>query len=320
MKNIDTVKYCKSCNFSLTGGVSVPPEIQKNSGDELKSINSDAAAGTVDSKSDEPSFKNIPHDINEKKADANIAVSANKEDDFSDLISSGHETDSSAAETIEIVSKNEEPAIIETSHSKEPYYKNKSAVQSVNVNIIEEKEPKRLFNSNFQRNILPRLLQIFFIGGFLTFIAIGIYVYWIMELPEYYDTFHMRVESSKNFYDTITQLNVAENARKNPRLQMQYDEIKFNYLHKYVKWHVYVLDYATFPDNSKVIISSKKQLKDVETHKILLHLSKDFRLRNQNLKVTANKTLQIIGRIISWKRDNATNSFEIQLYNSEIIE
>ncbi|MEZ7891847.1 MAG: hypothetical protein QMC67_08865 [Candidatus Wallbacteria bacterium] len=313
MKNIDTLKYCKSCNFCLDGGIEARPGI-KSKDNEKQAIKPAAE------KISKPSIhnKDTAQESNAGK------ISENKENDFSDLIHSGAETiiEDTESENIEVVSKSEEPVSVDTGANKNTYYKSTGAAQVINVNIIEEKQPKHFFSDNFQRNVLPRLLQIAFIFSFLLFVSACAYVYSIMDLPQYYDTFHMRVESAKNFFDTITQLNVCENAKKSASLKLQYDEIRFNYLNKYFKWNLYVLNSEESPDGSKIILTVKKQLKDTEKHTIILYLSKNFQMKRKklNLKITENKAHQITGRIIDWKRDNVTRNFEIQLYNCEVLD
>lgn len=302
MKNVDTLSACKGCRKPLDG--SAPADIPS------------PPAGRVGAAA-------------EKNKPPAAGPAAENFDDLvqSDLTEGG--ADASMAEQVEVVRESEdEPA--EAQGIPAGY---KQGTVHINVKTIDGDERKTLLSKNFQHNILPRLMQIFAGVLFLAAIAVGAVIYSIMDLPEYYNKFHMRSETAKSFIETIAHLTVAENARdasKDPKIrnsmqrnQManQYEDIAASYLNKYFRWMVYAEKFETIPGKKNlVMLAAKTRATDNSVQYIRMNLNDEMvrRIPREGLSKYNRTSVTVKGRIIGWKRSADKASIEIEAYDSEL--
>jgi len=316
MKNVDTLICCKSCRKPLDGSVEIqasgPPVTPKKNAIGP----SGAAGGTVQAG---------PQDA---------AAGQNRDSgDFSDLIHADMTeggADSSVLEQVEVVRETGEDAEPSETSTPAGY---KTGTTHVNVKLIDDKERKELLSRNFRQNIIPRLLQILAAIILLAAIAAGAVVYNIMDLPQYYNYFHMRTETTKSFTETLDHLRVAENARaasmapkgKNSALQAQMEnqleDITFSYKNKYFTWTVYAESFETVPGRKNIcMLAAKTKAADKNPNFIRLEFNNDMmkRVPREGMSKFNKRSVIVKGRIIGWKRSIDGTSIEINAYDAEI--
>ena len=322
MKNLESVAVCKSCKGSISndGGVTI--------------IDESLLAGVSAAKKEVKTVPAVKTAIDEKnlapaktvKAQAPETKDAPKSGDgltFDDLIEDGlgaEESDKGALEAMEVVREtSEETAVDEDDRLGR---KSSSGVQFVKVK--EEKEPEGLFSLNFRRNILPRLFSIFFFGSLLLFIIAGIVVYNIMDMPQYYNYFHLRADLTKTFPEALKQLKVFENAKNNVGLKFQLDEITGVIQNKYCKWMIVVskAEKINDPSGRKNVyrLDVRESFRARENHYLTVCLNEKMlkKLKGQNFKINSEQTVTISGRITGWSRF-AGPSLNIDVYDFETL-
>jgi len=289
MKNVQSVKVCKSCQKPVDEAEPV----------ELKPVKAE----------------NIEQ-INKAKPPA---------EGFGDLIeggSSGDASDSSELDSIEVVRDDPyEQALPEKSINV-----SRGARGLDHIRIIEKEDPKEEAASNFRRNILPRLIQIFLLAVFLISAGTCFFIYKIMDLPQYYNYFHMRKECSKSFSEAVVQLNVCENARKDVKLNFQVSEIENNFLNGYVLWKVLVMGVNQITSDplsrNAYLLTVKSERAAKNSHFIRLYLNDKManKLKKKPFTFKEPRSMAINGRIIAWSRSSDGVTLEIEIYDAEIVE
>lgn len=289
MKNVESVKVCKSCQKPVDEAEPV----------ELKPVKAE----------------------NIERASKAKPLS----EGFSDLIeggNSGDVSDSSELDSIEVVRDDPyEQALPESSINVSRGTKGLD-----HIRIIEKQDPKEEAASNFRRNILPRLIQIFLISVLLISAGTCYFIYKIMDLPQYYNYFHMRKECSKSFSEAAVQLNVCENARKDVKLNFQVAEIENNFLNGYVLWKVLVMGVKQITDDplskNVYLLTVKAERAANNNHFIRLYINDKMaaKLKKRAFIFKEPRSMTLNGRVIAWSRSSDGVTLEIDLYDAEIVE
>ncbi len=307
MKILESARICKGCQNPVSNASII--ELKSYSSDKSNDFaNKISAAG--DSKKE-----------NDKAAGGLPDISIT----FDDLVEDGLGTaadDASSLDQIEVVRDYGD----ESERPENNIKLSKNAKGVTHVNIIEKKEPEGIYSSNFQRNVIPRLIQIFVISVIIIIITVGIVIYNIMDLPQHYNTFHMRKENSKSFSEALIQLNVCENARLNPALNFQVSEIENSFLNSYVIWKVMVSKIERVMDDplskNVFVLSVRSDRNSKVFHYIRLYLNDKMSnyLKKKVFIIKEEKSISIHGRIIGWARSSDRSAIEIDIYDAEIME
>lgn len=335
MKIIQSAKVCKSCQKPVDNAVLVElkPVSAENAFLVKRSSGSSAAGPAVagfNAGYERPAKPAADAAAKKEKALINGAVKSEPAATFDDLIDGGldfsdneddYGGDASILEQIQVVREPEDD-----DESEDKIKLSKGAKGLTHVKIIEKKEPEGIYGSNFQRNILPRLIQIFVLIVIAAIIGTGFFIYKIMDLPEYYNTFHMRKENSKSFSEALVQLNVCENARPNPTLGFQVSEIEGSFLNSYILWKAIVskVEHITSDPVSKntYILTVKPDRTAKNFHLIRMYMNPKMvkKIKKQAFTFKGEKPMTVHGRIVGWARSSDRASFEIEVYDAEITE
>jgi hypothetical protein len=331
MKIIQSAKVCKSCQKPVDNAA--PVELKSVSAENAPSVKRSAeapAAGPAiagyDAGRERPVKPAADAAAKKEKSLLNDAVKSEPAVTFDDLIEGGLDSggdgdDASILEQIEVV---REPKDDEENEDK---IKLSRSVKGItHVNIIEKKEPGGIHSSNFQRNIVPRLIQIFVLIVLVAIIGTGIFIYKIMDLPQYYNIFHMRKENSKSFGEALIQLNVCENARANPTLGFQVSEIENSFLNSYVMWKAIVakVDRITSDPLSKntymLTVKPDRTAKNFHFIRMYMNSKMAAKIKKKDFTLNEERPMAIHGRIIGWTRSSDRAYMEIEIYDAEITE
>jgi len=314
MKNLETVTVCKSCKKPIADdGVTVIDE----------SFLADIAEAKKEIKPVQ-AVKPVKPVVDEKKLSAarETAKAPAESLTFDDLIEDGlgaAESDKSALEAMEVV---RETSGEETPDDDRLGRRASEGVQF--VKIKEEKEPEGFLSLNFTRNILPRLFTIFLTVSLLLILIAGIISYNIMDIPEYYNYFHLRSDLTKTFPESLKQLKVFENAKTNAGLKFQLDEIIGVILNKYFKWMIVVskAEKINDPSGRKNVyrLEIRESFRGREYHYMTVQFNEKMlkKLKGQNFKIDSEQTVTATGRITGWGRFAGT-SINIDVYDFEIL-
>lgn len=325
MKIIQSAKVCKSCQKPVEEAAVV--ELKTIAADGLKkpmptSADASTGDGVVPGKAAGGAglTEKTPASGPEKKSgpaggDSGIT--------FDDLVEGGlSETeDGSSFEQMEVVR--------DTGDDKPPEPGIKMSRGSgglAHINIIEKAEPTGFVSSNFQRRVLPRLIQIFMLLLLIAFISAGVFIYNVMDLPEYYNSFHMRMENSKSFGEALIQLNVCENARQDVKLGFQVSEIEKSFKNSYVMWKVIVSQVTPITSDplSKhtYVLMAKPDRLAKSPHFIRMYMNAKMigKIKRKPFVLKEERSMTVSGRIIAWARSRDRQSLEIELYDAEIVE
>lgn len=331
MKILQSAKTCKGCQKAV--GDAPVVELKPFSPDEGRQAGKQAAVLSGGGNAGQPSSKKPSEKTAVEKAGPAEAEKRQPEPEarasdagvtFDDLIESGLSggDDGQALDQIEVVrdAEDEKPPDpgIRTS---------KGAGGLAHISIIEKEDPKGMeAGSNFRRNVLPRLLQIFALLLLLAIIGVCVFIYNIMDLPQYYNTFHMRSENSKSFNEAAVQLNVCENARLDPKLGFQVSEIENSFKNSYVMWKVIVSQVTPITSDplSKhtYVLMVKGDRLSKSSHFIRMYMNDKMiaRIRKKPFFLKEERSMTVNGRIIGWARSSDRKSLEIELYDAEVVE
>ncbi len=338
MKIIQSAKVCKSCQKPVDNAASVElkPVTMENVPDAKQSVAASVFGAAVDGDdagNKQPAKPAAQAAAKKESPSLNGLAKSEPSVTFDDLIEGGldsdgvdgegdYGSDASILEQIEVVREPKD----DDDESEDRIKMSKGAKGLTHINIIEKKEPIGIHSSNFQRNILPRLIQIFVLIVLTVIIGTGIFVYKIMDLPEYYNTFYMRKENSKSFGEAIVQLNVCENARMNPTLGFQVSEIENSFLNSYIMWKAIVtkVERITSDPISKntYILTAKPDRTAKNFHFIRMYMNSKMvnKIKKKALTLDEERPMAIHGRIIGWGRSSDRASLEIEVYDAEITE
>lgn len=325
MKIIQSAKVCKSCQKPVEEAAAV--ELKTISADGLKKPILPAADTSIDSGRTPGKaaggaglIEKPPAAGPEKKSGPDGADSGIT---FDDLVEDGlsEPDDGSSFEQMEVVrdTDDEKPP--------EPGIKmSRGSGGLAHVNIIEKAEPTGFASSNFQRRVLPGLIQIFMLILLIAGIGACVFIYNVMDLPEYYNSFHMRMENSKSFGEALIQLNVCENARKDVKLGFQVSEIEKSFKNSYVMWKVIVSQVTSITSDplSKhtYVLMVKPDRLAKSPHFIRMYMNDKMiaRIKKKPFILKEEKSMTVNGRIIAWARSSDRQSLEIEIYDAEIVE
>jgi|GEM_PF-6667054 len=327
MKNVSSVNICKGCQKPIESA-----EIVELKGYVAPKKKDDA--GIIRASENDSLFKPLKNNVAEKKPDVQAGAEL-KDNNYDNLIENAfnnaeHNT-GAAEEEIEIVREKDAETESETeteldNNSKNNIQVTKNSDGLRHIKIIEKQDPNSREANNFQRNIVPRLLQIFLALFLIAIIALGITIYNIMDLPQYYNYFHMRMETTKSFAEALVQLNVCENARRNAKLNFQVGEIEGGFKNRYFMWKMIVskIDRITSDPLSKNVylltVTSDRASK--ATHLIRMYANDKMaaKMKKSPLKLSGEKSMTLHGRIIGWFRSKDAQSIEIEAYDAEFLE
>jgi hypothetical protein len=147
-----------------------------------------------------------------------------------------------------------------------------------------------------------------------------------MDLPQYYNIFHMRKENSKSFGEALIQLNVCENARANPTLGFQVSEIENSFLNSYVMWKAIVakVDRITSDPLSKntymLTVKPDRTAKNFHFIRMYMNSKMAAKIKKKDFTLNEERPMAIHGRIIGWTRSSDRAYMEIEIYDAEITE
>lgn len=323
MKNLETVTVCKSCKKQI-------------SNDGVTVIDESFLADIKDSKKEAQPVPAVKPVIDEKKlatAKETVKAAAGTKNapkggdslTFDDLIEDGlgaEESDKGVLEAMEVVRETSDGASAETSDDDRLGRRTSAGVQF--VKIKEEKEPEGFFSLNFTRNIIPRLFSIFLTVSALLIVLAGTISYYIMDIPEYYNYFHIRSDLTKTFPESLKQLKVFENAKTNVGLKFQLDEIIGVILNKYFKWMIVVskAEKINDPSGRKNVyrLEIRESFRGREFHYMTVQFNANMlkKLKGQTFKIDSEQTVTATGRITGWGRFAGT-SINIDVYDFEIL-
>jgi len=325
MKIIQSAKVCKSCQkpveeaavvelktISVDGSKKPLPPVEDTSTDAGREAGKAAGGAGLIEKSPVAGL--------EKKSEPHCADSGIT---FDDLVESGlsEPDDGSLFEQMEVVRDNGDDK------PPEPGIKmSRGSGGIAHINIIEKAEPTGFASSNFQRRVLPRLLQIFALIVLIAGIGVCVFIYNVMELPEYYNSFHMRMENSKSFGEALIQLNVCENARKDVKLGFQVSEIEKSFKNSYVMWKVIVSQVTSITSDplSKhtYVLMVKPDRTAKAPHFIRMYMNNKMigKIKRKPFILKEERSMTVSGRIIAWSRSSDRQSLEIEVYDAEIVE
>ena len=337
MKIIQSAKVCKSCQKPVDNAapVELKPVPTENAPILKQSAAAPASGAAVNEDNaghKQPAKPAAQAAAKKESPSLNGPAKSEPSVTFDDLIEGGLEPDGggeggyggddSMLDQIEVIREPKD----EDEEPEDRIKMSKGAKGLTHINIIEKKEPEGIHSSNFQRNILPRLIQIFVLIVLTAIIGTGIFIYKIMDLPEYYNTFHMRKENSKSFGEAVVQLNVCENARMNPTLGFQVSEIENSFLNSYVMWKVIVMkvDRITSDPLSKntYMLTVKPDRTAKNPHFIRMYMNSKMagKIKKKAFTLNEQRPMTIHGRIIAWARSSDRASLEIEIYDAEITE
>lgn len=325
MKIIQSAKVCKSCQKSVEEAAVVELKIIAADGSKKPmppSADASTGAGGAPGKAAGGAglIEKTPAagpEIKSGQAGADSGIT------FDDLVEGGlsEPEDSSSFEQMEVVrdTDDEKPP--------EPGIKmSRGSGGLAHINIIEKAEPTGFASSNFQRRVLPRLLQIFVLIVLIAGIGVCVFIYNVMELPEYYNSFHMRIETSKSFSEALIQLNVCENARQDVKLGFQVSEIEKSFKNSYVMWKVIVSQVTSITSDplSKhtyvLMVKPDRMAKSPHFIRMYMNAKMIAKIKKKPFILKEEKSMTINGRIIAWARSSDRQSLEIEIYDAEIVE
>jgi len=314
MKNLETVTVCKSCKKSI-------------SSDGVVAVIDESFLAAVSDTKKEVKPVSVAKAAVDEKPSAGLGASeppkGRESLTFDDLIEGGlgvDDSDKGVLEAMEVVrdTSEEEKAVDEDG----PGRRISEGVRF--VKIKEEKESEGIFSRNFTRNIVPRLLTIFFYASVLLLLIAGLVIYNIMDMPQYYNYFHLRVDLTKTFSESLKQLKVFENAKNNVNLKFQLDEIIGVIQNKYFKWMIVIskVEKINDPSGRKNVyrLDVRESFRTNERHYMTVCLNDKMlkKLKNQNFKIDSEQTVTVSGRITGWARFSGA-SINIDVYDFEIL-